>query len=112
MTYRKYHAIKTEVDGITFDSRAESRAYKNRDLMQRGGQIKDLELQPEFPLIVNGINCGKYIADFRYINCATGATIVEDVKGVKTPVYRLKKKLVKALYNIDILESNADDIPF
>jgi hypothetical protein len=108
----KYHALKTTVDGIVFASKAEASAYCNRKLMQQSGMIGDLELQPAYDLVVNGVKVGRYIADFRYRLNTTGATIVEDVKGVRTPVYRLKKKLVKALYGIDILETSADDIPF
>lgn len=108
----KYHARKTTVDGITFESKAEATAYQNRLLMQQSGDISGLELQPKFPLIVNGEKIGVYIADFRYLNHATNSVVVEDVKGVKTPVYRLKKKLVHALYGITILESSGDDIPF
>jgi hypothetical protein len=108
----KYRAIKTEVDGILFDSKAEARAYCNRKLMQQNGMISGLELQPAYDLIVNGVKVGRYIADFRYTLNSTGAVIVEDVKGVRTPVYRLKKKLMLALYGISILESNGDDIPF
>lgn len=108
----KYHARKTTINGITFASKAEATAYQNRLLMQRAGNISGLELQPKFPLIVNGEKIGTYIADFRYFNKATNSVVVEDVKGVKTPVYRLKKKLVYALYGITILESSGDDIPF
>lgn len=112
MSRSKYHARRTTVDGITFASAAEATAYNNRMLAVRSGLIADLELQPRFPLVVNGVKIGDYIADFRYRNCTTGAVIVEDVKGVRTPVYRLKRKLVKALYDIDILETSKDDLPF
>jgi hypothetical protein len=71
--------------------------------MEKAGEIHCLELQPRYPLIVNGEKVGTYVADFRYFE---GDTLrVEDVKGILTPVYRLKKKLVKALYQIDILET-------
>lgn len=99
----KYNAIKTEVDGHVFDSHAEARRYSELQILERCGEIKELTLQPVFPLIVNEHKIGKYIADFRYID-AHGNTIVEDVKGVQTPVYNLKKKLVKALYGFDIVE--------
>lgn len=108
----KYHAEQEEVDGIIFASKAEATAYQNRLLAVRSGLIADLELQPRYPLVVNGVEIGEYIADFRYRNCTTGAVVVEDVKGVRTPVYLLKRKLVKALYGIDILETSKDDIPF
>jgi hypothetical protein len=99
----KYNAIRTTIDGITFDSRAEGRRYQELRLLASAGEIADIELQPKYPLVVNGVNCGHYKADFRYK--VAGVLIVEDVKGVKTPVYQLKKKLVKALYGIEILET-------
>lgn len=108
----KYRAVRTVVNGIAFASKAEATAYQNRLLLQQAGDISDLELQPKYPLVVNGQKIADYIADFRYKLNTTGAVIVEDVKGVRTPVYKLKKKLVKALYGIDILESSGDDIPF
>lgn len=99
----KYNAIKTEVDGFLFDSRAEARRYSELIILERAGEIKSLCLQPVFQLLVNGERIGKYIADFKYLD-QDGNIIVEDVKGVKTPVYRLKKKLVKAIYGIEITE--------
>lgn len=101
----KYGAIKTTVDGIKFDSKKEARRYLQLKLMARAGEILYLELQPKFDLMVNGTKCGFYKADFKYIDTRTGKEVVEDVKGMKTPVYNLKKKLVKAIYNIDIFET-------
>lgn len=99
----KYNAIKTEIDGYVFDSRAESRRYSELLMLEKAGEISNLILQPVFPLIVSGEKIGKYIADFEYTDL-NGKRIVEDVKGVKTPVYRLKKKLVKAIHKIEIVE--------
>jgi hypothetical protein len=99
----KYNAIKTEVDGFVFDSKAESRRYSELVILEKSGEIKSLCLQPVFHLIVNNQKCGKYIADFKYVT-AKGSIVIEDVKGVKTSVYRLKKKLVKAIYGFDIVE--------
>jgi hypothetical protein len=100
----KYHNIRTEHNGIQFDSRKEGHRYQELLLLQRAGDIQDLELQPRYDLIVNGHKCGFYKGDFRYKDVATGLTIVEDVKGVRTAVYMLKKKLVKALYGVEIVE--------
>ena len=100
----KYNNIKTEVDGIKFDSRKEAGRYGDLKLMQKGKVIYDLTLQPKFPIVINGTKICTYIADFAYKDRATGTTTVEDVKGVKTPIYNLKKKLVKALHGIDITE--------
>ena len=97
MAFRsKYKAVKTEVDGITFDSKREAARYMELMLMQRAGEIKRLELQPKYDCIVNGNKICTYRADFRY--STNENSIVEDVKGMKTPVYKLKKKLVEALY--------------
>lgn len=99
----KYGAVKTVVDGIKFDSKAEARRYKNLKLLERAGEITNLELQPRYDLIVNGVKCGFYKADFRYLE--NGKLVVEDVKGMKTPVYNLKKKLIKVIYGIEIFET-------
>lgn len=101
----KFGAIKTTLDGFTFDSRAEATRYATLRQMERAGLIRNLELQPIYPVTINGVLVCKYKADFRYIDPAkigphgqVGCTVVEDVKGVRTPVYRLKKKAVEALY--------------
>ena len=99
----KYGAVKVIIDGIKFDSKAEGRRYKTLKLLERAGEITNLELQPRYDLIINEIKCGFYKADFRYLQ--DNELVVEDVKGVKTPVYNLKKKLIKAIYGIEILET-------
>lgn len=111
----KYHAKKTEVDGIVFDSKRESERYKELKLLEKVGEIRYLKLQPKYDLVVNGQKICTYKADFQYEGKIIESNIiftpigwkpfVEDVKGVKTPVYRLKKKLMKALHGIDILET-------
>jgi len=100
----KYRNIKVEYDGVHFDSKRERDRYQELKLLERAGEIRDLILQPAFPLIVNGHKIGTYRGDFQYTECASGEQIVEDVKGVRTPVYRLKKKIVAALYGIEIRE--------
>lgn len=113
----KYGAIRTTIDGVTFASKAEAKRYRELKILERAGEIFDLELQPKFPIYasVHGRirHCGDkpictYVADFRYREGAEtvigGRLVVEDVKGMKTPVYRLKKKLVEAQYGIQIQE--------
>lgn len=101
MSYRKYNARKTVVDGITFDSKKEARRYSELKLMEKAGEIYDLELQPRFLLQDKFRYKGKpfrkveYVADFRYTD-KTGAIVVEDVKGYKTETYNLKKEMVPA----------------
>jgi hypothetical protein len=106
-TRHKYGAIATTVDDIRFDSKAEARRYQELKLMEKGRLIRNLELQAAFPLVVNGVKIGRYDCDFRYVDCVTGKMVVEDVKSeftAKNPVYRLKKKLVEAIYGIVITE--------
>lgn len=102
---QKYGAQRTMIDGITFDSKKEATRYAELKLLERGKQISFLETQVRFPLVINGTLCATYVADFRYVR--DGAVIVEDVKSTATmtPVYRIKKKLMKALRNIEILET-------
>lgn len=116
----KYGAVKTLVDGIKFDSKAEARRYYELKLLQQAGEISELELQPKFPLrvvsttgtVLGAVKAlagthkdiiGTYIADFAYRD-RTERRIVEDVKGFKTALYRWKKKHVQAQYGIQIVE--------
>lgn len=108
MTRHKFNAKRTVVDGITFDSKAEANRYGQLRMLQKAGEIEALELQPKFPLIVNGVKVGTYIADFRYRRVkgvSHSLTVIEDTKGVRTPVYNLKKKIVRAQYDIEITET-------
>lgn len=100
--YNKYSNKKTIVEGITFDSKREASRYCELKLLERAKEIKDLRLQVVFVLCA-GI---KYIADFTYWEVKNPEKlIVEDVKGVKTDVYKLKKKLLLYKYHtIDFRE--------
>lgn len=100
----KYRNKKTTVDGIVFDSRKEAARYGELKSLLEAGEISDLRIHPPYSLEVKGVKLGKYLADFAYLDAATQREIVEDVKGVKTAVYRLKKKLVWAIYRIKIVE--------
>ena len=102
----KYNAKKTAVDGITFDSRKEAERYKELKALELVGKIDRLELQPRFVLqdkhqCADGEKMRKveYVADFEYIEKETGHTIVEDVKGMKTEAYKLKRKWFKCKYD-------------
>ena len=98
----KYKAIRTEVDGIMFASKKEARRYQDLKLLHKAGIISQLKLQPVYPFILNEKVMFKYIADFEYIEGKN--VVVEDVKGMKTPMYRLKKKLIEAMYPFEISE--------
>lgn len=93
----KYHAKKTEVDGIVFDSAKEARHYASLKLLEHAGIISNLRLQPRFLLQDSFTHDGKkerkieYVADFMYDQ--GGRAVVEDVKGLKTQVYKLKRKM-------------------
>lgn len=103
----KYGAVKTEIDGIIFASRAESRRYLELKLLREQGRITDLVLQPKYPMFVEGIKICTYIADFSYMSRdekGRWKPRVEDVKGVQTAVFKLKKKLFEALYPQLVLE--------
>jgi hypothetical protein len=102
----KYHNRKTMHQGIQFDSQKEKNRYQELLLLERAGLIRSIELQPRYDLVVNGHKLGFYRGDFRYEEVATGVSILEDVKSpvTRTAVYQLKKKLVKALYGIEIIE--------
>ena len=101
----KYRNKKTEIDGILFDSKREAGRYLELKLLEMAGHITQLQLQPEFLLKVStGKSVGKYKADFRYYDVARKSWVVEDSKGVRTAVYRLKKKMVEEIYAIKIEE--------
>lgn len=100
----KYGAQKTTVDGIEFDSKAEAKRYGELRLLERAGKIKNLERQVRYDLEVNGVKIGFYKADFRYWDQASSQHVVEDVKGMRTPVFAMKAKLMKALHGIEVVE--------
>ena len=94
----KYRNIPVTIDNIRFHSSGEGKRYVALRLLEKAGEIYNLELQPKYPLIVNGIKCGAWIGDFRYMDMRNGCVVVEDFKGHLTDVYKLKKKLVEAIY--------------
>jgi hypothetical protein len=102
----KYRNKKTVVDNVTFDSMKEAARYQQLKLMVKGGYVKDLELQPSYPIFINKRRICTYKADFKY-QFKQGdewQEVIEDVKGMKTPTYRLKKKLMLAVHGIEIKE--------
>lgn len=104
-TTSKYHSKKVIVDGIEFDSKKEAKRYSELKLLERAGEIKELELQKVFELQPSFKKNGKtyrkttYKADFYYFDNRTSRYIVEDVKGFKTEIYKLKKKMFEYKYN-------------
>ena len=101
----KYGNKKTVVHGIKFDSKWESERYLYLKSLEKAGRITDLELQPRYNLMVNDQKICAYVADFKYNKeNADGIWehIIEDAKGVETPEFKLKKKLMKAVLGIEI----------
>lgn len=103
--YSKYNAKKANVGGIKFDSKREAERYCELKLLEKAKEIRNLELQPRFLLQDKFVDKhGKthrkieYVADFLYIDKDDNA-IVEDVKGVLTDVYKLKKKMFLYLFD-------------
>lgn len=100
----KYRNIKTTIGGITFDSKAEAERYASLKLMQRAGEISQLEMQPGYKLEVNGELVCEYRGDFTYLD-KQGRRVVEDVKGqhtAKLPLFRVKAKLFRAIFGFEI----------
>lgn len=103
----KYRAQPQWRDGIKFDSKREERRYCELLNLVKAGQIVDVEVHPTYQIAVNGIRICRYSPDFRYAVVATKATVVEDVKSEPTRTkesYRIKKKLVEAIFGISIVE--------
>lgn len=97
----KYNNEPTEVDGLRFASKKEARRYGELLILERAKKITELKLQPRFPIIIDGIKVCTYVADFSYQDTEQlhgGGVVVEDVKGVRTAMYKLKKKLFEASY--------------
>jgi hypothetical protein len=99
----KYNAKKMEIDGVTFDSRKEAQRYLQLKQMAAAGEIHALQLQPRFELQPSfkdasgkTIRAIHYVADFQYVE--GGRVIVEDVKGMETAVFKLKRKLFLFTY--------------
>lgn len=119
--WTKYHAAKTTVNGIVFDSKKEAKHYYELLKLQEQGEITDLQRQVKFLLIPKqvepdkvgpkgGITKGRvierevaYIADFTYRD-VEGNLIVEDTKGVRTPEYVIKRKLMLQVHGIRVRE--------
>lgn len=107
----KYHSRKVTRDGMTFDSVKEYRRYCELRLLERAGKIANLQRQVKFELLPaqRDKRTGKlleravsYVADFTYYD--EEFYIVEDVKGYKTPEYKLKKKMMLYFHGIKIQE--------
>jgi hypothetical protein len=107
----KYHNKKVVRDGEKFDSVKEYRRFCELLLLEKGGVISDLQRQVKYVLIPSQKEGKKtierecsYKADFVYTDNETGETVVEDVKGMRTEVYKIKRKLMLWVHHIKIIE--------
>ena len=106
----KYKAVRCEVDGEKFDSKKEARRWAELKMLKKAGQVRNINRQLAFELIVNGERVGAYVSDFIYERLTASGSpkwekVIEDCKGFRTPLYRLKKKLFEAQYGRKILET-------
>jgi len=109
----KHRAVKREYNGMTFDSGRELERWQELELMQRAGEISDLQRQVPFELAGSVVLGGRkkpairYIADFAYWDlCGCPAYIVEDAKSPhlrNDPVFRMKMHLLKLVHNIEVI---------
>lgn len=108
----KYGAKKTQVNGITFDSKAEAKRYEELLLLERSGLVSNIELQKKFVLLPPRRNADgyleretAYVADFVYVDSVDGL-VVEDVKSpaTRTSEYVIKRKLMLHVHGITIKE--------
>lgn len=109
MEWMKYHNKKVTINGETFDSKKEAARWQELLLLQRAGKISHLNRQVAYELIPSQYIDGtcveravKYVADFVYKE--NGQLIVEDTKGMRTPEYIIKRKLMLSVYGIRIKE--------
>ena len=103
----KYGNIKTEYNGNSYMSKREANYAQQLDLLKKAknkaDQVVSYEVQVPYQIEINGKKICKYLADFRVLY-ADGRIEIVDVKGYRTAMYRLKKKLVEATYGIEIKE--------
>ncbi len=93
----KFGAVRTVKDGISFPSKAEARFYDELVMRQRGGDVLFFLRQVPFHL-PGGV---RYVVDFQVFH-SDGRVRFIDVKGLETPEFITKKKLVEALYPVEI----------
>jgi len=99
----KYGAVRCELDGFKFDSKAERDYYARLKLREKAGEVGGVELQRPFPLLVgSGAVVGSYRADFAFWDHKEDRFRIIDVKGFDTPLSKWKRKHVRAQYGIEV----------
>lgn len=98
----KYRAVRTQVDGIWFDSKGEASRFHELKMFERANKIWLLKRQVKYPLHAagDGMKIGEYIADFTYSERARKAVVVEDYKGFDTPLAKWKRRHLQAEYGV------------
>ena len=106
----KYGAKKTVVGDITFASKKEAQRWMELQLLERAGEISDLQRQVKVeligqhrPLYTRTGRKMRYVADFTYIDNQSGVLVMEDVKGFRTKEYEVKRAILQAM-GLDIRE--------
>lgn len=105
----KYHNQPKTVNGYRFDSKREADRYQELLLLEKAGEIRSLQCDKRYlhyKLIVCDRLVSRYTPDFRYFK--DGAFVIEDVKSgpTRTQAYIIRKKLMRAIYGIEILETS------
>lgn len=109
----KYNNKKVVIDGITFDSKKEGNHYNTLKTLEKSGKISNLQTHVKYPFIYNNVRIGTLIVDFTYVDEENNREFcVVDVKGwdkkkqkfITTAMYNIKKKMMKAFYNIEVIE--------
>lgn len=98
----KYGNRKTTVDGIEFDSKAEAAYYCNLKVRERAGEVSNVQLQPRFMFVVDGVLVTTYKPDFQFFDAVEKRTRVVDVKGFRVRDLSTKLKLMRALHKINV----------
>ncbi len=98
----KFRNVPTVIDGIRFASKRESVRYRYLKQLEMEGEIRDLRLQPRYPLVVNAFHICTYVADFEYCWTVLPRLVTEDAKGVRTRDFINKAKLFRALYGREV----------
>lgn len=100
----KYGARAVEVDGIRFPSKVEARRYGELRLLEKANEINGLKVHPRYDLLaIGGVKVCVYEGDFEYQIPGKGL-VTEDVKGARTPLYKLKRRWFEAQFGRSIVE--------
>ena len=99
----KFRNVRVEYDGIKFDSKRECAHYQELKLLEAAGEISQLRVHPrDFTITINNQRICRYEPDFIFYDELQGRFRIQDVKGVVTALFKLKKKLVEATYDIEV----------